>query len=153
MLPSQVSLHVSLCTEYFIAFRTFHIFVVLLVLFVLVVVEKRSGFLLTCTNKAHPKAWSFISFMHFSFVIFHVCFQIGFVLALLRICAGKGMIPCWVQCMAVQMLKKPIFGLKKLSTVWTLNLLSNLHVMDNFLVSFQRSYCHVLIIDITSSDL
>ena len=120
MLPFQVSLHVSLCTEYFIAFRTFHIFVVLLVLFVLVVVEKRSGFLLTCTNKAHPKAWSFISFMHSSFVIFHVCFRIGFVLALLRICAGKGMIPCWVQCMAVQMLKKPIFGLKKLLTLSTL---------------------------------
>ena len=44
-------------------------------------------------------------------------------------------------------------GLKKLSTVWTGNLFSNLHLMDNFLVSFQGSYCHVFITDITSSYL
>ena len=85
-----------------------------------------------CAGGGWEKIWVFVdmhqqstskglvSFMHSSFVIFHVCFQVGFVLALLRICAGKGMIPCWVQCMAVQMLKKPIFGLKKLLTLSTL---------------------------------
>ena len=63
------------------------------------------------------------------------------------------MIPSWVQGVAMQMLQKPILALKKLSTVRTFDLFSNFHLMNNFLVTFQRSYCHVLITDITPSDL
>ena len=52
-----------------------------------------------------------------------------------------------------QVLNKPLLALKKLSTVCTFNLFSDFQLMHNLLVSFQRSNCHVLIADITSSDL
>ena len=111
----------------------------------LVVVEKRSGLFLTRTNKAHPLAWSCWCLVNSPSVVTHIGPWIRFVLALCRFCAGKEIILFGIQCVATQVLKKPLLALKKFSTVCALNLFSDFQLMHNLLVSFQRSNCHVLL--------